>query len=88
MRYSWTAEEVDAKLHQIMVNIFHNAYNASKKYGFEGNLVMGANIAGFDKVAESMIAPVSYTHLLTATVRLQLKLIFPNWAENMNHTIR
>ena len=56
MRYSWTSEEVDAKLHDIMVNIFHNAYNASKEYGAEGNLVMGANIAGFIKVADAMMA--------------------------------
>lgn len=56
MRYSWTSEEVDAKLKDIMVNIFHNAYNASKEYGDEGNLVLGANAAGFDKVAQSMIA--------------------------------
>ncbi len=51
-----TAEEVDAKLKDIMVNIFHNAYNASKEYGDAGNLVLGANAAGFDKVAQSMIA--------------------------------
>ena len=56
MRYSWTFDEVDEKLHQIMVNIFHNAYNASKEFGVEGNLVAGANIAGFLKVAEAMIA--------------------------------
>ena len=56
MRYSWTFEEVDAKLKGIMVNIFHNAYNAAKKYGHEGNLVMGANIAGFEKIANAMIA--------------------------------
>ena len=53
-RLSWTFEEVDAKLKNIMVNIFHNAYNASKEYGSEGNLVMGANIAGFLKVADAM----------------------------------
>ena len=53
-RLSWTFEEVDAKLKGIMVNIFHNAYNASKEYGAEGNLVMGANIAGFLKVADAM----------------------------------
>ncbi len=53
-RLSWTFEEVDSKLHGIMVNIFHNAYNASKEYGFEGNLVVGANIAGFLKVADAM----------------------------------
>ena len=56
MRYSWTSDEVDAKLHDIMVNIFHNAYDASKEYGAEGNLVMGANIAGFIKVADAMMA--------------------------------
>ena len=53
-RLSWTFEEVDQKLHGIMVNIFHNAFNASKEYGFEGNLVVGANIAGFLKVADAM----------------------------------
>ena len=53
-RLSWTFEEVDAKLHGIMVNIFRNAYNASKEYGFDGNLVVGANIAGFLKVADAM----------------------------------
>ena len=56
MRYSWTFEEVDQKLQGIMVNIFHNAYNAAEKYGLKDNLVAGANIAGFEKVAESMIA--------------------------------
>ena len=56
MRYSWTAEEVDAKLHQIMSNIYKNSYEASKKYGMEGDLVAGANIAGFEKVADAMIA--------------------------------
>ena len=56
MRYSWTFEEVDAKLKQIMINIFHNAFNASKEFGSEGNIVMGANIAGFLKVADAMLA--------------------------------
>ena len=56
MRYSWTAEEVDAKLQQIMKNIYKNSYDAAKKYGMEGDLVAGANIAGFEKVAEAMIA--------------------------------
>ena len=56
MRYSWTFEEVDAKLKQIMIGIFHNAYDASKKYGKDGDLVAGANIAGFDKIASAMIA--------------------------------
>ncbi len=54
MRYSWTFEEVDAKLKDIMENIFHNAFNASKEFGAEGNLVMGANIAGFLKIADAM----------------------------------
>ena len=53
-RLSWTFEEVDAKLHGIMVNIFHNAYNAAKEFGYDGNLVVGANIAGFLKVADAM----------------------------------
>ncbi len=56
MRYSWTFEEVDAKLKDIMVNIYHNASSAAKKYGMDGNLVAGANIAGFLKVAEAMKA--------------------------------
>ena len=54
MRYSWTAEEVDAKLHQIMSNIYKASYDAAKEYGMEGNLVAGANIAGFIKVANAM----------------------------------
>ena len=56
MRYSWTFEEVDAKLHDIMVNIYHNSAKAAKEYGMEGNLVAGANIAGFLKVANAMLA--------------------------------
>jgi len=56
MRYSWTFEEVDAKLKTIMINIYKNASQAAKEYGFEGNLVVGANIAGFLKVADSMLA--------------------------------
>ena len=56
MRLSWTFEEVDAKLKTIMVNIFKNASAAAKEYGMEGNLVAGANIAGFLKVADSMVA--------------------------------
>ena len=56
MRLSWSFEEVDAKLHDIMVNIHKNAYEAAEKYGFKGNYVVGANIAGFIKVAETMLA--------------------------------
>ncbi len=56
MRYSWTAEEVDAKLHQIMADIYKNSWDAAKKYGMEGDLIAGANIAGFEKVADAMIA--------------------------------
>ena len=55
-RLSWSFEEVDAKLQGIMVNICHNMADAAKKYGFEGNYVVGANAAGFEKVAEAMIA--------------------------------
>lgn len=56
MRYSWTFEEVDAKLHDIMVSIYKNASAAAAEYGQPGNLVVGANIAGFLKVAEAMYA--------------------------------
>ena len=56
MRLSWSFEEVDEKLKGIMVNIFNNISNAAKKYGFEGNYVVGANIAGFEKVADAMLA--------------------------------
>ena len=56
MRYSWTADEVDAKLKQIMADIYKNSYEAAKKYGMEGDLIAGANIAGFEKVADAMIA--------------------------------
>ena len=55
MRYSWTFEEVDAKLHDIMVNIYKNCADAAEKYGMAGNLVAGANIAGFLKVADAMM---------------------------------
>ena len=55
-RLSWTFEEVDSKLKNIMVNIFHNLDDAAKKYGMEGNYVAGANIAGFLKVADAMQA--------------------------------
>ena len=56
MRLSWTAEEVDQKLHQIMINIHNNSMKAAEEYGFGYNLVAGANIAGFLKVAEAMKA--------------------------------
>lgn len=56
MRYSWTFEEVDAKLKQIMIDIYKNASEAAKQYGMEDNLVAGANIAGFLKVAQAMYA--------------------------------
>ena len=55
-RLSWSFDEVDAKLKSIMVNIFHNADNAAKKYGMAGNYVAGANIAGFEKVVDAMLA--------------------------------
>ena len=56
MRYSWSADEVDAKLKDIMKNIYDSSVAAAKKYGMEGNLVAGANIAGFLKVADAMLA--------------------------------
>ena len=55
-RLSWTFEEVDAKLKGIMVNLYHNIDDAAKRYGFEGNYVAGANIAGFEKVLNAMNA--------------------------------
>ncbi len=55
-RLSWTFEEVDGKLKNIMVNIFHNLDDAAKRYGMEGNYVAGANIAGFEKVVDAMNA--------------------------------
>ena len=56
IRYSWTFEEVDEKLHGIMVSIFKACNDAAKEYGMEGNYMAGANIAGFLKVAEAMKA--------------------------------
>ncbi len=56
MRYNWTAEEVDAKLKQIMADIYKNSFDAAKKYGMEGDLIAGANIAGFEKVVNAMMA--------------------------------
>ncbi|MDO4539502.1 MAG: NADP-specific glutamate dehydrogenase [Syntrophomonadaceae bacterium] len=56
MRYGWTFDEVDAKLYQIMVDIYAKSSSAAKKYGLEGNLIAGANIAGFLKVADAMMA--------------------------------
>ena len=55
-RLSWTFEEVDCKLQQIMINITHNMVDAAKRYGMEGNYVAGANIAGFEKVVDAMTA--------------------------------
>ena len=56
MRYSWSSEEVDAKLHDIMANIFKSSLKAANDYGLGDDLVAGANIAGFLKVAEAMLA--------------------------------
>lgn len=56
MRLSWTFEEVDAKLKTIMINIYKNSKSAAAEYGYEGNILIGANIAGFVKVAEAMMA--------------------------------
>lgn len=55
-RLSWTFEEVDAKLQEIMVNIYAKAADAAERYGVKGNYVAGANIAGFEKVVEAMMA--------------------------------
>ncbi|KYH35742.1 NAD-specific glutamate dehydrogenase [Clostridium tepidiprofundi DSM 19306] len=60
MRLSWTAEEVDKKLHDIMINIHNSAMKAAEEYGFGYNLVAGANIAGFIKVADAMHAQGNY----------------------------
>lgn len=55
-RLSWSFEEVDSKLHDIMVNIYKNVSETAKKYGYENNFVVGANIAGFEKVSTAMLA--------------------------------
>ena len=55
-RIFWTFEEVDSKLHSIMVDIFHNCEKAANEYGMPGNYIVGANIAGFEKVANAMMA--------------------------------
>jgi len=55
-RLSWSFEEVDGKLHGIMKNIYRNISAAAEKYGKKDNFVVGANIAGFEKVAEAMLA--------------------------------
>ena len=65
-RLSWTFEEVDAKLQQMMKSIYHAADDAAKEYCHEGNYVMGANIAGFQKLADAMILGIN----------LSLKLCF------------
>jgi glutamate dehydrogenase (NADP+) len=59
-RYSWTFETVDAKLKEIMISIHQNSERAAKEYGFGYNLVAGANIAGFLRVAEAMMAQGVY----------------------------
>jgi len=56
MRLNWSAEEVDHRLHEIMINIHRECVDTAKQYGFEGNYVVGANIAGFKKVADAMLA--------------------------------
>ena len=67
-RLSWTFEEVDAKLKGIMINIFHAADDAAREYGVEGDYVAGANIAGFKKLADAMLAQgIANTTLYTMT---------------------
>jgi glutamate dehydrogenase (NADP+) len=60
MRYNWTSEEVDAKLHTIMVDIYNHSVEAAAKYGLGYDLIKGANIAGFEKVVDAMIAQGIY----------------------------
>ena len=55
MRFAWTREEVDHRLRQIMTTIHKNAWDTAAEYGHPGNLVVGANIAGFVKVADAML---------------------------------
>jgi glutamate dehydrogenase (NADP+) len=55
MRMSWSREEVDERLHRIMIAIHRNCFETAEKYGTPGNLVNGANIGGFLKVADSMM---------------------------------
>lgn len=55
-RLHWSFDEVDAKLRKIMIDVYHNIDNAAKKYGYDGNYVVGANIAGFEKVVDAMNA--------------------------------
>ena len=55
-RYAWTFERADAELKNIMVNIYKNISAAAEKYGAKGNYIVGANVAGFVKVADSMLA--------------------------------
>ena len=55
-RLSWSFDDVDMKLQGIMTELYHNIDNAAKKYGFDGNYVVGANIAGFEKVVDAMTA--------------------------------
>lgn len=55
MRVPWTFEEVDSKLHEIMIKIYEQCVNAAEEFGYSGNLVVGSNIAGFKKVADAMI---------------------------------
>ena len=69
-RLSWTFEEVDSKLKNIMVNIFHNLDDAAKRYGMEGNYVAGANIAGFEKVVDAMNAQGIVQSILNANNRI------------------
>ena len=56
LRLNWTREEVDQRLDAIMVNIHKSAYDTAKKYGREGDYVFGANVAGFLKIADAMLA--------------------------------
>ena len=56
MRLFWSFDEVDAKLQEIMTRLYHSAAQAAERYGMPGNLVAGANIAAFSKIADAMLA--------------------------------
>ena len=76
MRYSWTSEEVDAKLHEIMKSIVNNSLAASQKYGLGFDLIKGGNIAGFEKVADAMIKQGLFQFLRNSANKIALFFIF------------
>ena len=75
-RLSWTFEEVDSKLKNIMVNIYHNIDDAAKRYNKEGDYVTGANIAGFEKVLNAMLAQGFSSLTIVTEINFLLKSFF------------